>query len=60
MTKEQIKAYEEQLIEDLNAKIESLPIEKNAECRKAYMFASEFKVKVLEILDNIGKAVEDD
>lgn len=39
------------LLDDVKAEIESLPTEKNVRCRKAYIFASEFKPKVLEIID---------
>ena len=45
-------------LEDVKAEIEEMPTEKIARCRKAYIFASEFKIKVLEILDNIGKESE--
>ena len=47
------------LIDDLKAEIESLPTEKTVRYRKAYIFASDFKPKVLEVLDNIGKESEE-
>lgn len=43
------------LIDDVKAKIEEMPTDKTARSRKAYIFASEFKIKVLEILNNIGR-----
>ena len=47
-------------LDDVKAEIEEMPTEKIARCRKVYIFASEFKIKVLEILDNIGKAESED